>query len=151
MPTGLADFTQISGLSALEAPFDAWEEKTYSLDAYSNQAIRFAIRNVGDDHYMLMVDDILVTSSNLSINEVLAGKFSTYPNPATNVVNVTNGDGIRINAITMTDLNRRVVKEVNFTDAPSNIQVNISDLSSGMYMMNISSDAGSTTRKIVKN
>ncbi|WP_407934909.1 T9SS type A sorting domain-containing protein, partial [Flavobacterium lindanitolerans] len=33
----------------------------------------------------------------------------------------------------------------------SSAQVNISDLSAGVYMMNINSDQGSVTKKIIKN
>ena len=150
-PTQLSDFTAISGLSNITAPFPVWEQKTYSLNAYSNQAIRVGIRNTGADHYMLMVDDFRVTSANLSVNEVLAGKFSTYPNPSNGIINLTNTESIQVNAISITDLNGRIVKEVKYTDAPENLQVNIADLASGMYLMNISSNAGVTTKKIVRN
>ena len=64
----------------------------------------------------------------------------------TNVSNTSSS----INSIEITDLNGRVVKTVNAIDA-SNAQVNISDLSSGVYMMNITSDKGSVTKKIIKN
>ncbi len=150
-PTQLSDFTQISGVPALQAPYPNWEEKTFSLNAYSNQSIRVAIRNVGVDHYMLMVDDFRILSSNLAANEAFSSKFSTYPNPATNVINLTNAESIRVNAVNITDLNGRIVKSVKFTDAPADIQINIADLSSGMYMMNISSDQGTAVKKIVKN
>ena len=49
----------------------------------------------------------------------------------------------------MTDLNGRVVKTVNVADS-SNVQVNISDLSVGVYMMKIVSDKGTTTKKVIK-
>ena len=57
--------------------------------------------------------------------------------------------GINVNEITVTDLNGRVVKTSKF-DNVTNIEMNISDLSSGMYMMSIKSDAGTATKKIVK-
>jgi hypothetical protein len=57
---------------------------------------------------------------------------------------------VLVNAISITDLNGRVVKQNSFTDV-TNVQVNISDLSSGVYMMNITTDKGSVTKKIIKN
>ena len=54
------------------------------------------------------------------------------------------------NSISITDLNGRVVKQNSFTDV-TNVQVNVSDLASGVYMMNITSDKGSVTKKIIKN
>ncbi len=79
-----------------------------------------------------------------------ASKFSVSPNPANDFITVTNSDNILVSGISITDLNGRVVKQNNYTNV-SDIQVNVSDLASGMYMMNISSDKGYVTKKIVKN
>ena len=49
----------------------------------------------------------------------------------------------------MTDLNGRFVKNFNVADS-SNVQVNISDLSVGVYMIKIVSDTGTTTKKVIK-
>ncbi|HMK06612.1 MAG TPA: T9SS type A sorting domain-containing protein, partial [Flavobacterium sp.] len=67
--------------------------------------------------------------------------FAVYPNPATTVVNVQNKNNADITAIAIVDLNGRVVKQVSF-DKLSSVQVNIADLSAGVYMMNISSSEG---------
>ncbi|HEX9980013.1 MAG TPA: choice-of-anchor J domain-containing protein [Flavobacterium sp.] len=152
VPTTAAGFgTPISGLPIVTAPYPNWQQKTYSLNGSSNSTIRVAIRNVGDDHYMLMVDDFKVTSSLLSVNDVLAGKFSAYPNPSNGIINLTNTESIRVNSVEITDLNGRVVKTVSYTDAPSAIEININELASGMYMMNIASDQGVAVKKIMKN
>lgn len=79
----------------------------------------------------------------------LDNKFSVSPNPTTGLINVTNNEGINVNEITVTDLNGRVVKTSKF-DNVSNISINISDLSAGIYMMNIKSEAGTATKKVVK-
>ncbi len=76
--------------------------------------------------------------------------FSVSPNPANDFITVSNSENILVNSISITDLNGRVVKQNSFTDV-TNVQVNISDLSSGVYMMNITSDKGSVTKKIIKN
>lgn len=143
-------FVVISGISPVNVTTSTWVEKTYSLAAYNNQTIRIGIRNVGKDHYMLMVDDFLVTSSNLSTNDVFSSKFSTYPNPSNGIVTLSNSDNIRINSINVTDLNGRTVKTITYSDAPADIQINIGDLSAGVYMMNIDSDQGKAVKKIVK-
>ena len=81
----------------------------------------------------------------------LAGtKFSLSPNPANDFISVTNSDNILVSGISITDLNGRVVKQNSYSNV-SNIQVNVSDLASGIYMMNITSDKGSVTKKIIKN
>ena len=94
--------------------------------------------------------DTLELSSVLSTTEFLNSKFSVSPNPANDFISVTNSDNILVSGISITDLNGRVVKQNTYTNV-SDIQVNVSDLASGMYMMNITSDKGSVTKKIVKN
>lgn len=75
--------------------------------------------------------------------------FSVYPNPANTVVNVANAKA-QISAVSLVDINGRTVKSVQF-DGVSSAQVNIADLANGVYMMNIKSDKGTVTKKVVKN
>jgi hypothetical protein len=80
---------------------------------------------------------------------VSSNKFSTYPNPVNDILSISNSENINIKSISITDLNGRVVKNNNYYNV-SNIEMNVSDLSSGMYIMNINSDQGTATKKIVK-
>jgi hypothetical protein len=145
-----AQFTFISGIAALTAPYPAWEEKTFSLNAYSNQSIRIGIKCQTADAYMFMVDDFRVTSSNLKVDEFFSSKFSTYPNPANNNVTISNTDNIIITNVILTDINGRNVKEVKVNNV-SETEINISDLTSGIYFMNIDTDNGKAVKKIIKN
>ncbi|RTY93626.1 T9SS type A sorting domain-containing protein [Flavobacterium sp. GT3R68] len=86
----------------------------------------------------------------VSSNEIVANKFSVYPNPAKNVITISNNENILINEITISDLNGRIVKHLNSAEISEN-QINVSDLESGMYMMNIQSDKGSLIKKFIKN
>lgn len=76
--------------------------------------------------------------------------FSVSPNPANDFVTISNADNISVNAISITDINGRVVKQNTYSNV-TNVQVNVSDLASGVYMMNITSDKGAFTKKIIKN
>ncbi len=96
-----------------------------------------------------IVDTFSVTQA-LKNTEFLDSKFAISPNPANDFITLSNTDNIIVKSISMTDLNGRVVKQVSYSDA-SNIQVNVSDLASGMYLMNITSDQGTATKKVVKN
>lgn len=98
----------------------------------------------------VILDKIILVENALSTDEFLASKFSVYPNPANNVVNIANGENMMVNKVTVTDLNGRTVKNVSF-DNVANVQVNVSDLASGLYLMNITSDKGTATKKFVKN
>ena len=94
------------------------------------------------------MDNISVTNT-LGVNQVLASQFSVYPNPTSNVVNIANADAL-VTGVAVVDINGRTVKSASF-DGVSEAQINIADLSAGVYLMNISSDKGMTTKKIVKN
>lgn len=144
-------FTVISGaLPGNVNATTAWVQKTYAIPAsFANSSVRIAILNRSADAYMLMVDDVTVTSSNLSANDVLASRFSVYPNPASNVVNISSTDAIAVTEIKINDLNGRTVKTVKF-DGISEIQMNIGELTTGVYMMNITSAEGVAVKRIVR-
>lgn len=98
----------------------------------------------------LYVDNIEVKSATAGVKENTLTSLSVFPNPTSGVVTIANNENILVNGVTVTDLNGRTVKTVNFAGV-AEAQVNISDLSTGVYMMTISSDKGTTTKKIVKN
>jgi len=144
------DFTIIRDTE--EAPFGEWEAVTIALGSeYNSQTVRIGIHNVGVDHYMFLVDDFSVTTTGtVSVKDVLASKFSVSPNPATNVININNAENILVNNVAILDINGRTVNSSSF-DGVASAQINISNLASGIYMMNISSDRGTISKKIVKN
>lgn len=98
---------------------------------------------------VLTIDNFSITTS-LGTNEIVSEKLRVYPNPTTATVNISNNENILINGAVIADLNGRTVKSVKF-EGVANASVNVSDLASGIYMMTISSDKGTTTKKIVKN
>ena len=149
-PTLLSQFTLVSGLAVLTAPYPAWAENVIALNAYSNQSIRIGIRCVTPDAYMFMVDDFKVTSSNLKTDEFFSNKFSAYPNPTNSVVNITNSDNILLSEVTITDMNGRIVKTVNANNL-TEVQINVADLTTGVYFMNVATDSGKAVKKFIKN
>lgn len=102
----------------------------------------------------MVMDNLTVkasaTDSLLGVDEVVSTiDFSVYPNPATNLVTVSSSSNFSINAIDMFDVNGRMIKSMT-TDNLTNVDVNISDLSTGVYMMKISSEQGTSIKKIIK-
>lgn len=74
--------------------------------------------------------------------------FSVYPNPVNDTFTIQNGNNIAISGLTISDINGRTVKTLNLNSLEN---INISDLNSGVYFLNITSDIGSATKKIIKN
>lgn len=93
--------------------------------------------------------DFNITVENLSTSNFEFSKLvSIYPNPVNSefTINISNSISDTINNVIVVDVNGRVVKTFN-SNLPS---YNISDLTSGVYFVEISSEQGSTTKKIVK-
>lgn len=144
------DFTVISPGTSVTAP-NAWTEFVYDLDAYANQNIRFSINCVSSDQFGFAIDDVSVIGGGTAgVNDILTAKLSVFPNPANDMVTISNGENILINSVEVVDINGRIVKSSQF-DGVTEAKINISNLSSGLYMMNISSDKGTATKKIMKN
>ena len=98
----------------------------------------------------MFFDTFSINTGTLTTNDFVSNQFSVFPNPVKNVLSITNAPDINVSAIAITDLNGRIVKKQSFNNI-SNITVNVSDLAVGVYMLNITSDKGIATKKIIKN
>lgn len=95
-----------------------------------------------------MVGAVAAEEDPLSTQQLeIVETFSIYPNPAKDVINVANSADA-IENVTITDMNGRVVKQVVL--GVNEGQINISDLSQGVYILNATSNGKSVTEKIVK-
>ena len=123
--------------------------QTVDVSSYAGQTVKIVMRHHDcTDQNLLYFDDLKLEIAPLA-NEIFAKtSFETYPNPATNVVNISSKNN-GINSVVMTDVNGRTVKNVNIASA-TEAQINISDLAAGVYMMKITSNEGTTTKKIIK-
>ena len=105
---------------------------------------------ISNDQFALLIDDYIVTAATLSTNDFFANNFSVYPNPSTGLVNLASKNNTTINTIQITDLNGHVVRNIN-TNGISETQINISDFTAGMYFLNVQTDSGSGTTKIIRS
>jgi len=104
--------------------------KEYIIDDYESKATA--------TDQLLGVDDVEVVSANLSL----------YPNPANNVITLKTDLSV-INVTVFNSLGQEVIsKNSDFTNINT---FNISDLNSGIYIININTEDGrTTTKKFIK-
>jgi hypothetical protein len=97
---------------------------------------------------VVYVDNIYFHNGILSTEEFTAGTFKTYPNPTKDSWNVVT-DNTVINAVQVFDIAGRQV----MTLAPNATEVSIdgSTLTKGIYFAKIQSDKGTSSIKLVKN
>lgn len=129
-----------------------YETLAISLDLtpyVNNSSVQVRFSYVGNDSDSLSVDDVVVTGT-LGIKDVLASSFKTFPNPVNDMITISNVNNILLSEVRLTDVNGRTIKTINANNV-SEIQINLSDLTSGVYFLNINSDSGKAVKKIVKN
>ncbi|MES2746845.1 MAG: T9SS type A sorting domain-containing protein [Bacteroidota bacterium] len=149
-PTGgsaVANFTTL--LLDVNNELNTGNYRTAALTGYDGTSIRIAFRNDSNDQYVMFLDNIKIDGT-LSSDEFFSSKFTTYPNPASNNVTITSSENILLTEVVVTDINGRTVstnKINNLTEA----QINVSELNSGIYFMNITSESGKAVKKFIKN
>ena len=70
--------------------------------------------------------------------------FAVYPNPANGFVNITSQTSGNKNVIVYDILGKQVINTTIFSD-----RLDISNLTSGMYLLNISQNGVSSTKKLI--
>ena len=90
-----------------------------------------------------------VKSVPLSTQDFLSEKFQVFPNPATDLVNITNHENIAIKQIKIFDTAGKLVKTETYTNQ-TNMQVNTSILASGSYLFHIETTEGTVIKTIIK-
>src|SRR5690606_26410225 len=85
----------------------------------------------------------------LSANEIVSAKFNMYPNPATNLVNITNSENMLVEQVTVYDSTGKQLTTQSFNNQ-TEIQLNIENLANGTYMLHIQTNAGLAVKKLVK-
>ena len=92
----------------------------------------------------------LTVESTFGVEDVLANAVSIYPNPARNVINITNGSAIGLDNATIYDVNGRLVQTIDLTNMTTEKSVDVSQLASGVYMVNIQGEGGNTIKRLIK-
>ena len=86
----------------------------------------------------------------LSTGDFFAQNFAIYPNPVTTTFDIASTNATAINNVKVIDINGRIVNDVNVAGL-NNIQINVADLSSGVYFVKVLTEKGIGTSKIIKN
>ena len=85
----------------------------------------------------------------LSTDNFLAQKFNLYPNPATNIVNITNSENRLVNQVEIYDVTGKLINTQNFNNEVE-IQLNVENLASGAYMLHLNTNDGLVVKKLIK-
>ncbi|MBM55808.1 MAG: hypothetical protein CMB32_04540 [Euryarchaeota archaeon] len=135
-----------------EIPIKDFQWKNLDLNLSTISAIKFEF---GEDHGSatgaVAIDDIVLSKtwnndSSASTEETTRREgFSVYPNPANTyvIIETHNSDQVQIH-----DINGRLVFEMQLTDV-LNTRINTSELSHGIYTINLLNDTYLTTELLI--
>src|SRR5690606_22449964 len=143
--TAVADFgtTSVHQETAAQTTFTT---QTVDLSAYLGETIHLGWQHNSSDMFILFLDDIkVVYKTSASSAEFFTENFTMYPNPVTDVLNIQSKNGLNANEIKISDMTGKVVKVQK--DATS---INVSNLSAGTYLIDITTNEGKATSKFIK-
>ncbi len=107
-----------------------------------------------NDDFVLVAEDYTIYFSNSAttpnctvtgakeIDEQL--NFSIYPNPATTSIAIFNKTDLIDSQLTISDLSGKIIKSLLITENTNTINLNISDVTSGLYIVRIIDSSGSS-------
>ena len=137
------NFTEIA--SNLTPQAIEWGEFTFDLDAYAGQDVYIAINHVASDQFGFQIDDFIVTSGVLSIDDMIFDGFTF--SVANNQLNLSAKNSM--DSVALYNMIGQQVASQKLNNTKES--VNISELQSGIYIAVISIDGARKTFKFVKN
>jgi len=102
-----------------------------------------------DFNFPIVTNTTSTTVTALGNKNFKKNRFALYPNPVKNFINVEVTTG-NIQSIAIYNLLGQIVKSVSSSESGSIITIDVSQLKSGTYFMEIISNAGKETKKFVK-
>ena len=116
--------------------------------------IRFdVISNYGDPGNLVAFAEVAFSGTPVILgvsDTILSESISLYPNPANDVFTINNGSNIKLDGIYIYDMQGRIVKQIEVLDNSSNHRINVSELSSGIFMVHIYNKHTSTVKRVIK-
>lgn len=130
----------------------SWSPAT-NLDDPTAQNPVFTATEGGDFTYTVTVSDGNETATatvsftvidNTDVNEITENSVMVYPNPASSMVYIKGIEGFRNLEVSVVNLQGQVVM-----NAVNTLEINVKDIESGVYFLNINCDGNQIVKKIV--
>lgn len=121
---------------------DAVDAQPFDADGIIGGVDFFSI----DGNNTYYIDDVLFVEGTLGNDEFSAANFSVYPNPVQDRLNIQSTN--TVDAVVVYDVLGKVV--LSTTPGAVSPSIDMSNLSSGAYLVNITIDGASKTVKVIK-
>ncbi|KAA3621603.1 MAG: HYR domain-containing protein [Flavobacterium sp.] len=101
--------------------------------------------NEGCCTFELTVESILGAADN-----ELGSAISMYPNPAAEQITLANGSNILLDNAVIYDMNGKLVNTIDLRNMGSEMVIDVSQLASGVYMVQITGEESTTVKRLIK-
>lgn len=140
-------YQQFTAITPVNDAGTEWQNISVDIpSAYDNKPVYLAINYLSSDTYMMLVDDISVTTtSNLGANNVTKNEFAIYADPSNEgMFNIKTSK--KINSHEVFAMDGRKVKEEK-----SSSSVDLKSASKGVYIIKVNFEDGtSSTKQVIK-
>ena len=89
----------------------------------------------------------LDVTSGIEENNAFSKSIEIFPNPANQYINIHNGAGQKIESIHIFNMLGETVRLNNVNSSSENIQINLNDLKSGIYLLEVRSESQNIKRQ----
>ena len=80
----------------------------------------------------------------------LGNAITMYPNPADNKVTITNSSNLALETAMIYDISGKLISRINLQDMQGEKVIDVSEYSSGVYLVRILGDQASTVKQLIK-
>lgn len=133
---------------------NTWVKEEINLSDYIGQHIKFRFQLVsdantnGDGFYFDELKVEVLNNNSASVSAITNNEFEIYPNPTHNIVFIHAEKETNYHVI-LTDINGKIIRKIEFDNTDN--QLDISNISKGIYFISITSNNDTNTYKIIKN
>ncbi len=133
----------------------ALTDYSYPLTAFtgvSNVIFRFIFQSDDNTNQKgIVIDDFLITGTNLATDKFELNKMAIYPNPSKGIFNLSLNN-LPIDAIELYDLAGKSINVISNLKINSNeSQLDLTSVANGVYFVKITANDQTTIKKIIKN
>ena len=130
------------------------EEYSYNLAPLSNEAniiFRFVFHTDGYvNQEGVVIDDLVVEGTALNTTDYELGQITIFPNPSKDVFNI-RVQNLPNYGLTLRDITGKLLMEVLDITGVSNYKLDLREMASGIYLLDIVSNNKRVTKKLIKN
>ena len=106
------------------------------------------LRAINDCGFKDYVDTLKISGIGLEEDALMA--VSLYPNPTEGLINLSVPASLNIETIQITDISGKAIRTMDVSESEDELHLDLRDFAEGIYMIELNTDEGSRTFRVIK-